>query len=116
MALRFLLDEDTEQQLASKLSKAGHDVERVVSVSTLGAGTDDSEILDYASRADRIILTHDKDYVTVPPDTHSGVFYAPNQRLSAHRLYTIVQTVNEAHSSPAAFDTVIFLTEQWLSD
>lgn len=116
MALRFLLDEDTERQLAWKLSKAGHDVERVVNVDALGAGANDCEVRDYASRTDRIIVTHDKDYIEAPPDTHAGVFYGANQRLSAHRLYTIIQTVEDAHSSPAAFSPVIFLTEQWLSD
>jgi hypothetical protein len=57
MALGLLLDEDTERELASKLSKAGHDVERVVDVETLGSGAGDDEIRDYALATDAVRST-----------------------------------------------------------
>ena len=38
MRVAFLLDENIAAPLADKLTKAGHDVERVVAVSELGEG------------------------------------------------------------------------------
>lgn len=62
MHLAFLLDEDTEKKLARHLERDGHDVERVVAVDTLGSGTPDADICQYALRTDRIIITHDEGY------------------------------------------------------
>lgn len=115
MALRLLLDEDTERELAAKLSKAGHDIERVVAVTTLGSGTSDTEICEYSLATERIIITHDKDYLEFSSDSHAGVFFVPDQRLSAHRLFTIIQAVERAHTSADDLASVIFLTEQWVT-
>jgi predicted nuclease of predicted toxin-antitoxin system len=55
-----LLDEDTSSDLADELSDAGYDVERVVDIPELGDGVDDSEVCEYATDTDRVILTHDQ--------------------------------------------------------
>jgi hypothetical protein len=114
MELKLLLDEDTEASLATHLSKSGHDVERVVEVDNLGRGSKDPEVLAYADRTDRIIVTHDDDYPEVDVDSHAGVFYGPNQRLSAFQLYRIVQRITESYPSRDAMQPVIFLTRDWL--
>ena len=44
MQLSFLLDENVEADIARKLAREGHDVERVVKVDSLGVGTPDSEV------------------------------------------------------------------------
>lgn len=58
--LDTLLDEDTSETLAARLSDAGHDVERVVDVEALGEGVDDSAVRTYAEEDGRIIVTHDR--------------------------------------------------------
>lgn len=114
MELRFLLDEDTERDLAIKLRRAGHDVKRVVETDDLGPGTKDPEIRKYARLNNRIIVTHDDDHVSVPYDRHAGVFYGPNQRLSSFTLFQIIQQVTKHYSSRAEMPPVVYLTEDWL--
>jgi predicted nuclease of predicted toxin-antitoxin system len=114
MQLRFLLDEDTERRLKSELSKAGHDVERVVTVDELGTGSDDTEVREYAVETDRIIVTHDDDFLTFSHDSHAGVFYVPDQRLSAHQIFSIIQAVADAYESREQIQSVVYLTEKWL--
>jgi predicted nuclease of predicted toxin-antitoxin system len=48
MQVALLLDENIAAPLATKLDKAGHDVERVVDVSELSEGVDDAAIFRYA--------------------------------------------------------------------
>jgi len=53
----FLLDENIAAPLANKLDKAGHEVERIVDVSELGEGIDDTTICQYPVREGRLIVT-----------------------------------------------------------
>ena len=75
MQVSFLLDENIAAPLADKLDKAGHDVARVVNVSKLGEGVDDTTIRLYAVQEGRLIVTSDDDFVRMPVDSHRGVFY-----------------------------------------
>jgi predicted nuclease of predicted toxin-antitoxin system len=59
---RLLLDEMTEGRLAEYLAKMGHDVERVVDCPALGPGTDDGDIVAYAEREERLLVTADDDF------------------------------------------------------
>jgi predicted nuclease of predicted toxin-antitoxin system len=114
MEVSFLLDENIAAPLADKLDKAGHDVERVVGVSELGEGVDDTAIRQYAVREDRLIVTSDDDFVRMPADSHCGVFYVPDQSLPPHELYSIIQRVIESFPTREAMDTVTYITTDWL--
>ena len=114
MQVSFLLDENIAAPLADKLDKAGHDVERVVNVSELGEGVNDNSICRYALQENRLIVTSDDDFVQMHADSHSGVFYVPDQSLPAHELYQIIQTVLEAFPNREAMNTVTFVTTDWL--
>jgi predicted nuclease of predicted toxin-antitoxin system len=114
MRVSFLLDENIAAPLADKLTKAGHDVERVVDVSEFGEGVDDSTIRRYAAERDRLIVTSDDDFVRMPADSHSGVFYVPDQSLETHELYHIIQRVVEAYPNRDAMETVTYITTDWL--
>jgi len=114
MRVSFLLDENIAAPLADKLDKTGHDVERVVDVSELGKGVDDTTIRQYAVQDDRLIITSDDDFVQMPADSHSGVFYVPDQSLPLHELYNIIQRIIEAFPSREATDTVTYITTDWL--
>ena len=87
MQVSFLLDENIAAPLADKLDKAGHDVQRVADVSELGEGVDDTTIRLYAVQEGRLIVTSDDDFVQMPAESHSGVFYVPDQSLPPHELY-----------------------------
>jgi|GEM_PF-426860 predicted nuclease of predicted toxin-antitoxin system len=114
MQVSFLLDENIAAPLADKLDKAGHDVERVVEVSQLGEGVDDTTIRLYAVKESRLIVTSDDDFVQMPTDSHRGVFYVPDQSLPPHELYNIIQRVVEAFPDREAMDTVTYITSDWL--
>jgi len=114
MQVSFLLDENIAAQLADKLDKAGHDVERVVNVPELGEGVDDTTICRYAVKQERLIITSDDDFARMPVDSHSGVFYIPDQSLPPHELYHIIQCVIEAFPNREAMDTVTYITTDWL--
>lgn len=108
------VDENIAAPLADKLDKAGHDVERVVNVSELGEGVDDTTICQYAVQEGRLIVTSDDDFVQMPADSHCGVFYVPDQSLPPHDLYHIIQRVIEAFPSREAMETVTYITPDWL--
>jgi predicted nuclease of predicted toxin-antitoxin system len=56
--VRLLLDEDSgARSLTEALRAAGHDVVRVVDVEELGMGASDIEVLNYAVRDDRVLVT-----------------------------------------------------------
>jgi predicted nuclease of predicted toxin-antitoxin system len=56
--MKFLLDQNVERRLASILRNLGHDV-KAVSID-YPAGILDREVLDYAFKENRILLTNDK--------------------------------------------------------
>jgi len=114
MQVSFLLEENIAAPLADKLDKAGHDVERIIDVSELGEGVDDTTIRLYAVQEGRLIVTSDDDFVRMPADSHSGVFYVPDQSLPPHELYHIIQRVIEAFPNREAMDTVTYITTDWL--
>jgi predicted nuclease of predicted toxin-antitoxin system len=57
--MRFLADENFPGAAVYALARAGHDV---VWVATVAPGTSDGEILEWAVRESRIVLTFDKDF------------------------------------------------------
>jgi hypothetical protein len=114
VTLSLLFDEDTEAKFARLCEKDGHDVERIVDVSKLGRGSKDAEVRRYANSTDRIVVTHDDDYVRETQSHDDRVFYAPNQRLSAFELYRILSAVCDAVSSAEDIPPVVYLTEDWL--
>jgi len=57
--MRFLANENFPGDAVTSLRAAGHDV---VWVRTAGPGTEDEDVLAWAVREDRILLTFDKDF------------------------------------------------------
>ena len=57
--MRFLADENFPGNAVAKLKAAGHDI---VWVRTVAPGSKDEDILAFAAREERIILTFDKDF------------------------------------------------------
>ncbi|WP_436931829.1 DUF5615 family PIN-like protein [Halosimplex halobium] len=113
MRLALLLDENVEADLARKLARDGHDVERVVEVETLGVGTPDAEIRRYARETGRIVVTYD-DHFADPDGDHAGVFYCPDQDLSPFEIFRIVSSITDHFDEPGSLPPVVYLTENWL--
>ena len=97
MRVSFLLDENIAAPLADKLAKAGHDVERVVAVSELGEGVDDTAIRRYAVEYDRLIVTrttilsrcrstHTVAYSTCPINHSKRTSYITSSSASSRRF------------------------------
>lgn len=80
----------------------------------LGEGVNDTAIHLYTVEEDRLIVTSDGDFVQMPVDSHSGMFYVPDQSLASQELYHIVQPVIEAFPDREAMDTVTYSTTDWL--
>ncbi|MFB6282142.1 MAG: DUF5615 family PIN-like protein [Haloferacaceae archaeon] len=114
LTLPLLFDEDAEPELCRRCEADGHDVERVAEVPELGRGAGDATVRDYADRTDRIVVTHDKGFATAVASSHRGVFYGPNQRLSAATHYRIVRGVCGSYDAREDLPSVVYLTEEWL--
>ena len=57
--MRFLANENLPGAAVTELRQAGHDV---VWVRTAAPGISDSDVLEWAAREDRVLLTFDKDF------------------------------------------------------
>jgi len=71
--MRFLIDESAGVSVAQFLRQEGHDV---LAVAEAARRLSDSDILDWAVKEDRIIVTNDKDFgdlIYRSGKTHSGV-------------------------------------------
>jgi predicted nuclease of predicted toxin-antitoxin system len=74
--VRLLLDEDSgSHSLLNSLREARHDVERVVDISALGAGTTDAAVFAYAITNDRVLITKNgADFIALAEREHPSVF------------------------------------------
>lgn len=71
--MKFLLDENISQTVSRGLRDAGYDVLHVLDAGY--AEKPDEDIIRFAKRADRIIITHDRDFGNVlrfPVASHAG--------------------------------------------
>lgn len=72
--MKFLLDENISRTVSRGLRDAGYDVVHVLDAGY--AGKPDEDIIRFARRAGRVIVTHDRDFGNVlrfPVATHAGV-------------------------------------------
>lgn len=74
MTISFLADENIASSVVSALREAGYDVKSVKEENLLGAS--DRNLILYAKRERRIMLTHDRDFgnlLNFPLQSHCGV-------------------------------------------
>ncbi len=72
--MKFLADENISPTSVDYLRRLGFDAIHVREVGLKGKS--DEEIMDYASKENRILLTLDRDFADIrnyPPGTHSGI-------------------------------------------
>ena len=98
MAYRLVLDENVEHDVLHRLENYGHDVEHVDSVPSLGKGAGDYPIARYSLDTDRVVVTHDDDFVLeVDEEDHRAVPYLNDVTLSATQVSDIVHAVSRQY-------------------
>ena len=102
---RLLLDENLEHEVLKRLVGAGHDVEHVDTVATLGKGASDTDLATYSRDTERAIVTYDDDFIEdVPPtEYHAALFFkdvTPRLRKS-RRSSTICLSCTPSRKSSA---------------
>lgn len=114
MTFRLLLDENLEHELRHRLESLGHDVEHVDEASELGKGAEDQTIARYAADTDRILCTHDDDFVTGPvPTDSSGIVFLPDQTMSSREIASAIDAVAAAYPQ-SAIEGVETVGREWL--
>lgn len=117
MAFRLLFDEMAEAAVADYCRKLGHDVERVVAVSDLGTGTDDGEIVAYAVRETRILVTYDDDFLGGHEALDRiGVLFGRDDRMPPMKVASVVDAIasHMDHQQIVDHDEPVHLTTEWL--
>ena len=78
---KFLVDEDVNPNVVKVLQEAGYKAEHVSEVGLYGHP--DENILAYARRKDRVLLTHDADFLDDrkhPPQNNPGIVILPGSQ------------------------------------
>lgn len=114
MGFRFLLDENVERAVGTRLERAGHDVEHVDSVSELGKGATDRAIGAYSLEADRVIVTYDDDFVlSMDESAFSAVLYVGDETLSPDAVATILDAIATVYPQ-SELSGVEYVGDEWL--
>lgn len=91
---RFLIDEDVHPTVVEILKEAGYKAEHVSEVGL--DGHPDENVLAYAKRKDRVVLTHDSDFLDErkhPPQGNPGVVVLPGAQGDWHSLLNALDHV-----------------------
>lgn len=81
MDVRFLIDEHIDHAVAAALKRRGYDALTLVEANLLGAD-DAQEILPFALREGRVLVTRDVDFLAMHRrgDSHSGIVHWPGKK------------------------------------
>lgn len=97
---RLLLDEHIEHSARGRLRNAGHDVDHVDFVPSLGKGADDEEIAQYSLDTTRAIVTHDTDFIEELPETaFHAVLLFEDESLSSREITMIINNMASVYPS-----------------
>lgn len=79
--LRYFLDEHMRSAIAEQLRARGIDVETTVEAGRANQRLSDESQLEYATKAERVLVTEDSDFVreSQTHQPHAGVIYFPVQ-------------------------------------
>jgi predicted nuclease of predicted toxin-antitoxin system len=98
MGYRLLLDEHLEQETYDRLEDAGHDVEHVDCVPSLGKGSSDVALARYGESSDRIIVTYDDDFVDLVSNEGSpAVLFFEDDTLSPESIAAVITAMSAVY-------------------
>jgi predicted nuclease of predicted toxin-antitoxin system len=108
--MKFLLDVNASGSLGRWLTEMGHDV---VLVSSADPSMKDQDVLEWAVREDRIIITTDQDFermIWLEGRKHKGVLRLENLPRSERRL--LLEYVLEHYNQELASEAIIIALKQ----
>lgn len=110
--LRFYLDENVPLEVSRQLELSGIDVVSAHSLERLGEG--DSDHLRRAASAERVLCTHDVDYLRLAAGgtEHAGIVFLPQMRASIGVWVRELRSLHGRMDSDSIADRVIFLPLQ----
>lgn len=96
--MKFHLDEHISSALAAGLRMHGYDVTTAADVDLLEA--DDEFHIAFALREGRVIITHDRDFLTMDASgaSHAGIGYCHQQKYTVGQLLMMCQLLDECYS------------------
>jgi predicted nuclease of predicted toxin-antitoxin system len=109
--MRILADEEMESLTVHRLRNYGHDVVHVARRDDL-RGSSDSRVSEVASDKDRLVLTHDNDFLQLS-DEHNGILFVPNSNMPSEKVADAVNEISKRVSQDE-IDSVVYVTEGWL--
>lgn len=81
----------------------------------LGKQSHDHEIAAYAQRTRRHVLTSDDDFYRQIDEGLPTLFFLPDQRLSVHRIATIIDAIEEQYPGDELEEQpAVTVVEGWL--
>lgn len=94
-AIRFHLDEHVAGALATGLAWHGIDV-----TTTVDAGTDDAEHIEFALRENRVIVTNDADFLrhAAAGTEHAGICYSAQGKCTVGELLQVLLLVHGVYT------------------
>jgi len=115
---RFLVDQNVDTAVADLLRDSGWNAQHVTQIGL--AGQPDENILAHAQRDDRILLTHDPDFLddrSFPPHRNPGVIVLPgaqgNRRAILDAMRDVLPVVGAFRELWRASKTVIAQEGTW---
>lgn len=108
MSYRVLVDEDVHRATAAVLRDRGHDAVSVAE--TLGKGTTDEHVHEYAVDGAYLVLTHDSDFLDPDRLDDAGVLYVPDAEVGPGTVADRVDRLAEHVPSQDDLPDRIFLT------
>lgn len=110
--MKLIADEHIPPAFVKALRGEGYDVVDIDE--TVGLGTEDEEVLDYATEQDRVILSEDTDFRgadrTLDLDVHPGIL-ACDTAAKPGSIITAIRRIDA--SSDDLTDTVLFVPGGW---
>ena len=109
--LRYYLDENVPTEIARQLRRSGIDALSVADQGQLGAS--DLSHLQRATALDRVLCTHDQDFLRLAAEghDHAGIVFAAQAKASLGGWVRALRSLHARLSSDQARNLVFFLSD-----
>jgi predicted nuclease of predicted toxin-antitoxin system len=109
LTIRFHFDEHVPRAVARGLRRRGIDVSMPKDVELLSA--DDPLHIDFALQTERVIVTHDRDYLTwhASGGEHAGIAYCHQQKYSIGELLNALLLLSDCYTAEEMHGRLEFL-------
>ena len=109
MEIKYHLDESVANAVANGLEHRGIDVTTSKATGLIGAS--DLQQLDYAMKQDRVLVTHDDDFLRIHAEgaEHAGIVYVHQRRLTIGQTVLALLALHRNRSAESMAGRVEFL-------